>query len=184
MAENNRPPNILPQYRSGVRFSAWRQNEIVEAVNRENTGISQPFLVPQDVQGEVALENISITIDGAGSAITTSVPSLGGATIPAVPVACNIIGWTVEADQAGAIAVDVLRCTAAAAAANPTNVTGQLASIVGSGNKPTLAATNQYATAAPSGWTSTQLAVGDVVGFSVSSATTVQRVTVALKVQY
>ena len=180
---------IASHVQPGKLPSAKSYNEIIDVLTSllRSSGAnffvdSQGIHIRQQTQARVA--TIQITIDGGDAAITTTSPSMGGATIPAVPVAATITGWAVEGDQAGAIAVDVLRCTAAAAAANPTNVTGQLASIVGSGNKPTLVASNQYAAGTPSGWTSTQLAVGDVIGFSVASAATVQRVTVSLTVVY
>ena len=99
---------------------------------------------------------------------------MGGATIPYVPMPCNIIGWALESDASGSIVVDVLRI----------NKSGPpSASIVGSGNMPTLSSA-QWNSAVPSGWTSVALAVGDCIGFKVISATTVQRVTLALTVAY
>ena len=173
MPEINRPPNLLPPHRSHARQSAKRQNETIEAINRTNTGVAPPFgvyLESYPVQSTLA--NITITIDGGGAAITTSSPTMGGATVE-VPCACQIVNWTVESDASGSIAVDVTRANKAVPSS----------SIVGSGNKPALS-THQYASAAPSGWTSVQLAQGDIIGFSVASATTVQRVTVTLRVAY
>ena len=114
--------------------------------------------------------SITITIDGGGAVLSSTNPTLDGATVE-VPYACTLASWTVEGDAAGSVVVDVLRANRAV----PT------ASIVGSGNKPTLGSA-QYASAVPSGWTSIALAQGDIIGFAVISATTVKRVTVTLRV--
>ena len=180
---------IASRVRPGQLPSAKTQNEIIDVLTSLLRSSGANFFV--DSQGlhvraqprALNTTTISITIDGSGAAITTSSPTLDGATIPAVPVGCTITGWAVETDQGGEFALDILRCTAADAAANPTSI--PLTSIVGSGVKPGLTVTgNQYSVGAPSGWTSTQLAVGDVIGFSVALATTVQRVTVLLTVKY
>ena len=97
---------------------------------------------------------------------------MGGATVQ-VPCACMIMGWTVESDASGTIAIDVTRA----------NKDVPSASIVGSGTKPGLSSA-QYADDTPTSWTSVNLAQGDVLGFSVASATTVQRVTLSLTVAY
>ena len=179
---------IASHVQPGKLPSAKSYNEIIDVLTSllRSSGAnffvdSQGIHIRQQTQARVA--TIQITIDGGDAAITTTSPSMGGATIPAVPVAATITGWAVETDQGGEFALDILRCTAADAAANPTSI--PLTSIVGSGVKPGLTVTgNQYSVGAPSGWTSTQLAVGDVIGFSVALATTVQRVTVLLTVKY
>jgi hypothetical protein len=171
MAHLNRPPNIIPRYRGP---HSNRTNFLVDALNRANTGTPTPEGEFEPVDGESLSIEVgpTITIDGGGPAITTTSPSLGGATV-LVTKPCTIIGWTVEADQSGAIVVDVLRANAGVPSA----------SIIGSsGNNPTLSSA-QFATAAQNGsWTSIQLNPGDIIGFSVISATTVQRVTVSLTV--
>ena len=104
-------------------------------------------------------------IDGGGVAITTG--SKG--SLP-IPWPSTITSWSVEADQSGSIAVDILRAN------NAVPVT----SMVGGGNKPTLTAAQFAGLVAPSGWTSTLLAANDWLTFSVSSVATVTRVTVSL----
>jgi hypothetical protein len=108
---------------------------------------------------------VEFVIDGGGSAITT-----GNKGQVYIPYACTINAWQVIADQVGSIAVDILRA----------NLAVPVTSIVGGGNKPTLTA-QQLVVAAPSGWTSTALAVDDFIAFSVTSVTTVTRVTVSLR---
>lgn len=140
---------------------------ISEGTYQNSTDIHRA-LINLSTKGGLPGSNISVTIDGGGTVISSSNPSMGGATV-VIPAACTIMGWVVEGDTSGSIVVDVKRANAAVPSA----------SIVGAGNKPTLSGA-QYAAAAPTGWTSNALAANDVIGFSVSSATTVQRVTVTL----
>lgn len=124
-------------------------------------------LVTADIPSNLIISSTGIVIDGGGSAVTT-----GSKGFIQIPFGATISAWTVLADQSGSIVMDVKRSTYAAF---PTT-----ASIVGGGNAPTLSSA-QNNTAAPSGWTSTAITAGDVLEFSVSSASTVTRVTVQLK---
>jgi hypothetical protein len=110
--------------------------------------------------------DINFVIPGGGSAIQT-----GNKGWLHLSFASTILGWHVLADQSGSIVVDILRAAG--------GVTFPSTSMVGSGNMPTLSSA-QAAQAAPSGWTSTTFAQGDWVAFNVTSATTVQQVTVSL----
>jgi hypothetical protein len=110
------------------------------------------------------LSDVEFIIDGGGSPITTGVKGF-----LKIPWAANIVFWTVIADQSGSIAVDILRANAAV----------PVTSIVGGGTKPNLTAAQIFG-AAPAGWTSTSLAPNDWIGFQVTSAATVTRVTVDL----
>jgi hypothetical protein len=132
---------------------------------------STPVMAWVKIQDRGTGDGPTITIDGGGSVLSSTNPTMGGATVE-VQRDCSIVQWTVEGDAAGAIVVDVTRANKAVPST----------SIVGSGNKPTLTASNQYASAAPSGWTSVDLKQGDIIGFAVISATTVTRVTVTLRV--
>lgn len=172
MSELDRPPYILPQYRGGTRPSYIRQNQLVDSINRSNTGVAPPYQLEPDLPANTGLlNNISITIDGGGSNIASGSPSLGGATVE-LPYDCTILSWTVEADVSGSIAIDVTRAVKAVPST----------SIVGSGNKPTLSS-QQYASALVSGWTSVALAQGDIIGFALSGTpATCTRVTVTLRV--
>jgi hypothetical protein len=84
-----------------------------------------------------------------------------------------IIGWTILADQAGSIVVDVWKDTYANYP--PTNAD----SIAGT-EKPTLSSAQQSQDLSLTTWTTT-VAAGDILAFEVESATTVTRVTVALR---
>jgi hypothetical protein len=109
---------------------------------------------------------LNFVIDGGGSAITTGVKGhivLDGDY--------TVTGWTVIADQSGSIVVDVNRATYANF---PTT-----ASIAGT-ELPTLSSTQKNEDLTLTSWTTT-LSARDVLEFEVDSATTVTRVTVALR---
>jgi hypothetical protein len=109
--------------------------------------------------------DIEFIIDGGGVAITTGVKGF-----IRIPWPATVVNWEMAADQTGSIAVDILRANAAI----------PVTSIVGGGNKPTLTAAQFANATAPSGWTSTSLVSNDWIGFSVTSAATMTRVTVDL----
>ena len=108
--------------------------------------------------------DIEFVIDGGGVAITTGVKGYFR-----LPFAATINAWAVMADQSGSIVIDILRA--------PNTV--PTVSMIGAGQKPILSS-QQFAAAAPSGWTSTTFANNDWIGFNVVSVTTVTRVTVDL----
>lgn len=113
--------------------------------------------------------SITFIIDGGGSAITTG--EKGDITIP---FACTINEWTLLADQSGSIVVDIWKDTYA----NYPPVVGD--SITASA-KPTISSATKGQSSTLTGWTTT-INAGDVLAFNVDSASTVQRVTLSLKV--
>lgn len=121
------------------------------------------------VTGDKAV--IQIVIEGGGAAITTGVKGDAGP----LPWACVIEEWTLLADQAGSIVIDVWKDSYA----NAPPVVGD--SITASA-KPTLSSAAKAQSATLTGWT-TSLAAGDVLRFNVDSAATVQRVTLTLRVR-
>lgn len=87
-----------------------------------------------------------------------------------IPFPLTINKWWIMAEQSGSIVFDILRANNAVPSA----------SIVGTGNKPTLSSA-QFNSATPSGWTATTLVKDDFIDFSVSgSPTSIQTVTVTL----
>lgn len=110
---------------------------------------------------------LGITIDGGGAAIETG---LKGFLL--VPYACRIVGWAIVADQAGSCVVDVWK-KAGAVPSDAESITAAA--------PPTLAAAQLASGTTLTGWT-VAVAAGDVIGFNVDSAATVQRVTVQLEV--
>jgi len=113
---------------------------------------------------------VGIVIDGNGSAITTGVKGY-----LEVPFACTITAATLLADVSGSIVIDVWKDVYA----NYPPVVGD--SITASA-KPTLSSAIKSRDTTLTGWT-TAIAAGDVLGFSVTSATTVTKVALSLTVQ-
>jgi hypothetical protein len=111
------------------------------------------------------ISEIPFIISGGGSPIGTGPKGF----IP-LPFAATITAWSLIGDQSGSISIDILRANNAV----PT------VSIVGGGTKPNLTAQQFIGPTPPAGWTSTALAAGDFIGFTVSSATTVTQVTLSL----
>jgi hypothetical protein len=109
---------------------------------------------------------LNFVIDGGGSAITTGIK--GHIVLDAN---FTVTGWTVIADQSGSIVVDVNRATY-------TNFP-TTASIAGT-ELPTLSSVQKNEDLTLSSWTTT-LSARDVLEFEVDSASTVTRVTVALR---
>jgi len=120
-----------------------------------------------------AVKTLTLTfiIDGGGSAITT-----GQKGHLEIPFACTLTAWTLAADVAGAIVIDVWKDTYANFP--PTDADA----MPGAGKEPTIAATNQKAQDTDiSDWTSVAIAAGDILAFNVDSCTTITRVTLSLK---
>lgn len=124
----------------------------------------------QDVSESVELlsEEIGITVDGGGS-----VPSTGSKGFFQLKFAGTIQEVTLIADRAGSVAFDILKSDLAHI--------GSGTSIVAS-DPPALSAVQAVTDSALTGWT-TALAAGDVLEYKISSISTIQRVTLILKVQ-
>ncbi len=110
--------------------------------------------------------SLNFVIDGGGSAITT-----GKKGVIVLDGNYTVTGWTIIADQSGSIVVDVNRATY-------TNFP-TTASIAGT-ELPTLSSAQKNEDLTLSSWTTT-LSARDVLEFEVDSASTVTRVTVALR---
>lgn len=116
-----------------------------------------------------AYDTIQFIIDGGGSAITTGVK--GDIMIP---FNCTVLGWDIVADQSGSIVVDVWKDTYA-------NFAPTVADTITGTEKPTLSSAVKNQDIALSTWT-TALTRNDWLRFNVDSASTVTRVTLALRV--
>lgn len=112
---------------------------------------------------------ITFIIDGGGSAITTGVKGY-----LEIPFACTINQVTMLADQSGSAVVDIWKDTYA-------NFPPLDADSITAAAVPTITTATKSQDATLTGWT-TAIAAGDILGFNVDSATTVTRVTLALKV--
>ena len=121
--------------------------------------------------GGSGFRELVLIIDGGGATITTGVK----AYIPIIGFTGTITAWRILADASGSIVVDVWKDTYA-------NFPPVVADTIAGTEKPTLSSAQKNEDTALSTWT-TALADGEVLGFNVDSATTVQRVTLILKIQ-
>ncbi len=112
---------------------------------------------------------INFIIDGGGSAITTGIK--GGVEVPAG----TIVEMRLLADQSGSIVVDIWKDTYANYP--PTDADSITASAV-----PTISTDTKATDATLTGWT-TALTAEDILYYNVDSVTTIERVTVVLKVR-
>ena len=113
---------------------------------------------------------IGYAIDGGGTAIVTGL--LGGSL--RVPFDGTINSVTLLADQTGSIVVDIWKDSYAS---YPPTVADSICASA----KPTLSSAEKSEDTTLTGWT-TAIAAGDILRFYVDSATTVQNVTLILKV--
>lgn len=127
-----------------------------------NSGATAPAWTTQN-------SSISFIIDGGGTAITTGVK--GDLTIP---FNCTITEWTLLCDQSGSIVVDVWKDVYA-------NYPPTVADTITASAKPTVTTSVKNQSTTLTGWTAT-ITAGDTLRFNVDSITTVQRVTLSLKV--
>jgi hypothetical protein len=114
-------------------------------------------------------DTIQFVIDGGGSVIST-----GQKGHIEVPFNCTVTGWSIFSDVSGSIVVDIWKSNYAG---SPPVIGG---TITGS-EKPTLSSVQKNQDISLSTFT-TSLLQGDILAYNVDSATTVQRVTVVLKV--
>ncbi len=128
---------------------------------------SGPGSVAATLATNLKLASISFVIDGGGSTITT-----GSKGFVVVPYACTINNNTLLADQSGSIVLDIKKSTYSGFPSTTTIVASAA---------PTLSSAQKSQDTTLTGWT-TSIAAGDVLEWSVTSATTVTRVTNNLKV--
>jgi hypothetical protein len=90
-----------------------------------------------------------------------------------IPFAATIKQWTLMADQAGDIVIDIWKDTYA-------NFPPTDADTITGANEPSLSAAQKAQDSTLTGWT-TSISAGDILAFNVDSAATVTQVTLALK---
>jgi len=94
-----------------------------------------------------------------------------------IDFACTINAWTLTADPAGAIVIDIWRDTYGNFP--PTDADA----MPGAGKEPTIAATNAKGQdTSITDWTSDDISAGDILRLNVDSCTTITRCTLSLKV--
>lgn len=129
------------------------------------TGATGPSMVVAGLQ---------FIIDGGGAVLTTGVKGY-----MQVDFAGTITQATLLADQSGSVVVNIWKCTYSQFDAGGTHpVVGDK---ITASAPPTISGATKSQDATLSGWT-TSFAAGDIFAFSVDSVTTIQRVTVDLKV--
>lgn len=117
----------------------------------------------------VAADAIEFVIDGGGSVITTGVKGY-----LEIPWDCTVNSSTLLADQSGSIVVDVWVDTYA-------NYPPLDADSITASAPPTISTAVKSQDTTLTGWT-LSLSQGDIIGFNVDSITTIERVTLSLKV--
>lgn len=134
-------------------------NELTARINGANVALSGA--------AAAITETIGITVDGAGSAIST-----GTKGAYRLPYAGTITRWTLLADQSGDVEFDIFL--------DPFASYPPTTSIVASA-PPELTAADSATSTTLTGWT-TSVSVGDVFGYEVVSAATLTRVTLQLDI--
>lgn len=109
-------------------------------------------------------------IDGGAATITTGIKG-----DLHVPFACVILEVTMLADQSGSIVVDIWRDSYA-------NFPPTDADSITASAPPTISTATKSQDSTLTGWTTT-INAGDILRFNVDSVTSVQRVTLSLKVR-
>lgn len=117
----------------------------------------------------VSTSSIVFVIDGGGSTITTGIKGDFR-----VPVNCTINRVTAMADQTGSIVVDVWKDTYA-------NFPPVDADSITASAPVTISSNNKSEDSTLTGW-STSLSAGDILRFNVDSVTSIQRLTIELRV--
>lgn len=107
-----------------------------------------------------------LTVDGGGSVFTT-----GSKGYIQIPFNCTISSWTILGNITGSSVVDIKRATYTSF---PTAT-----SLVGAGNKPTLAAA-QKNSGAPASWSSVTITQADILEFNVDSVSAISRLNLML----
>jgi len=120
-----------------------------------------------DLDTRILTQTLTYVIDGGGAALTT-----GSKGFIEVPFACTVQQVTLLADQSGSVVIDIKKSTFSGF---PTT-----SSIVASA-PPTISSAQKSQDATLTGWTTT-ISAGDILEYSVSSASTITRVTISLKV--
>jgi hypothetical protein len=146
-----------------------------------NKGVANGY-APLDANAKVPVTHITdnlrvatvgLTVGDGVNVITTGFKG----AIP-VPFTGTIIGWTIISNDAnppttGSIEIDILKSTYAD---YPT-----MSSIVGTGTKPNISNSNK-SNGTPTNWSTTTINAGDIIGFAVTSVSSLKRITIVLTV--
>jgi collagen type VII alpha len=116
----------------------------------------------------VIARSFGITMDGAGSIISTGIQ--GDIQIP---YSMTIDSWTLIADQSGSIVVDVWKDTYA-------NYPATVADTITGSAKPTISSSNKAQSSTLTNWTTT-VNEGDIVRFNVDSISSITKATLIIQ---
>lgn len=146
----------------------------VAIVYRVQTQLAAFDSTSSDIWGEsemfgAQLGAISFTIDGGGGVIGT-----GFQDSIVVPFDCTIQSAAMFADQSGSVVVDIWKC-------NYSTFPPVIAGTITASDLPTLSSAQKMQDTTLTGWT-LSLSAGDMLGFNVNSATTIQKLLVVLGV--
>lgn len=130
---------------------------------------STDTLAPAALPNAAVIKDIQCYIDNAGSVVP--VQDIGYLT---VDFACTILSVTLLADASGSVVCNIYKSSYA-------NYPGSMSSIVASA-KPTLSSAQKAQDTTLTGWT-TSISAGDVLKFTVESASTITKLSIILKVQ-
>jgi hypothetical protein len=144
------------------------------SINVDSSGNYTPefmleLIGPSGTGSSGDVSTLNFVIDGGGSVITTGIK---GDLV--VDFACTITGVTLLADQSGSIVVDIWKDTYA-------NFPPVDADSITASAPPTITTATKSQDTTLTGWT-TSISAGQILRFNVDSVTSIQRLTVALKV--
>lgn len=153
-------------------------NEIVQKLRLRVSGggasigayIDDINLQVEALASQPQFADLNVVIDGGGAAIT-----IGVKLDVVVDFGCTILSATLLADQTGSIVVDIWKDSY-------NNYPPTAADSITAAAKPTLSSAIKSQDNALTGWNTT-IGAGEVLRFNVDSATTVQRVTLILKLR-
>lgn len=149
------------------KTSGLTANQVV-ATPDGTTGVADlRALVTRDLPTNIPKSDVIFCADGQGSALASGVWYLAN-----VNFAGTITAWDLVADISGSVVIDVWKANAAVPTAANTITASAL---------PTLSSAQSALNQAPTGWV-TSVAVGDVFAFKINSATTITKISLALRV--
>lgn len=137
----------------------------------ESTAVPQPVITALQAQVDsLRIRTLLFPIEGGGAVIATGIKG----DLP-LDFSGTILGWRLYSDVAGSIQIDLWK-------ASDANYPPTVANTITAAAKPTLASASKNRSSTLTGWT-TSFNADDILRVNVDSATTVTRVTLALKVQ-
>lgn len=132
-------------------------------------GVRKELPDGDSVKGDLVL--LQAVIDGGGATITTGIKG----DLGPLPFAFDILEWTLLGDQSGSIVIDVWKDAYA-------NYPPVDADSITASAPPTISSATKGQSSTLTGWT-VSVAAGDSLRFNVDSVTSLQRVTLGLKVR-